>query len=660
MTLANYLHSLPKIILIFLCSMLVYNISNAQSFSKVTDPLNPVVTDQLPLDYSGSAWFDYDGDSLIDLVVTGVGKNFLYHNDGGGMFSVPSGNPISADLSKHRGVSCGDYDNDGDPDVFMTGSSGGKLYRNDNGLFVLVSSVDLGTSDTRGWSPAWADYDNDGNLDLFIGFPAGFVNLPDRSNRLLHNLGAPNYTFELIDTTEITSVLAPFTSGNWSDYDMDGDLDLFIGSGPASNFVAPDYIYKNLLTENGVVSFERITTGAFATDNADGQVFNIIDYDNDGDFDIHRTNWSGAAGLANRRNDLYRNDSGTYVEITTGTIVTDQQISLAGLWEDFDNDGDLDCYVANSGQDKFYTNNNDGTFTSTLAGAIGIGSLVHTGASAGDYDNDGDLDIFAVGKNSERTLFRNDNANGNGWIKIKLIGDISNTDAIGSKVRVKANINGTDVWQIREISTQNSFLGHSSIIVHFGLGDASQIDSLEVLWTSGIVTILENVTINQYMEIVEFCEDPDMDGITSCFDNCPADSNGNQLDSDGDGIGDVCDVCPNDADNDIDGDSVCGDVDNCPTTYNPDQLDSDSDGVGDVCDGCCLFNRGNVDSDNSDIVDISDLVYLVDFMFNAGPTPLCTDEANVDADSGGLIDISDLVTLVDFMFNGGPTPAICP
>ena len=163
---------------------------SAQTFSKVIDPSNPVTTDQIPLDYSGSAWLDYDGDSLIDLIVTGVGKNFLYHNDGGGMFSVPIGNPITADLSKHRGVSCGDYDNDGDPDVFMTGSSGGKLYRNDGGTFVLVPSINLGTLDTRGWSPSWGDYDNDGNLDLFIGFPAGAVNFPNRSNILLHNLGA--------------------------------------------------------------------------------------------------------------------------------------------------------------------------------------------------------------------------------------------------------------------------------------------------------------------------------------------------------------------------------------------------------------------------------------------------------------------------------------
>ncbi len=84
---------------------------------------------------------------------------------------------------------------------------------------------------------------------------------------------------------------------------------------------------------------------------------------------------------------------------------------------------------------------------------------------------------------------------------------------------------------------------------------------------------------------------------------------------------------------------------------------------------CCIPTpRGNVDYDPADQIDISDLVYLVDYMFSQGPEPPCWEEANVDGsgpatppDEGSDdIDISDLVHLVDYMFNGGPPPADCP
>jgi len=90
--------------------------------------------------------------------------------------------------------------------------------------------------------------------------------------------------------------------------------------------------------------------------------------------------------------------------------------------------------------------------------------------------------------------------------------------------------------------------------------------------------------------------DPDGDGVCAATDNCPADANPGQEDSDGDGQGDACDVCPNDPDDDADGDGACGDVDNCPIP-NPDQLDSDGDGAGDACDACPLDPNDDADGD---------------------------------------------------------------
>lgn len=517
----------------------------AQGFTRITDPANPVASDATTNQYTGCAWGDYDGDGLEDLIVVNQNANFLYHNDGGGAFTrlTPAqAGPIASDAGLFRGAAWGDYDNDGDLDCFIAGNTSG-LYRN-NGAepwFTKVTDADIGTTDIRGWSPAWADYDNDGNLDLVIIFPTGFVPAPGSSNQMFHNDGPPNYTFTRIDTGIVVTEFKPFTSANWSDYDLDGDVDLFIGAGPASASPAPDFLYHNHLIETGAAGFSKITTAPLATDIADGQVWNWIDYDGDADLDAFRTNW-GAAAPAVRPNDLYRNDGGSYVQITFGDIATNAFISLASVWEDFDNDGDRDCFVTNdqNARNSYYENNGDGTFTTITLQPINGNATSNTGASAGDMDNDGDVDLFVAGVGTaSRYLLRNETNGLRNWVKFKCVGQLSNRAAIGAKIWVWARINLVTVVQHREIQTQNSFLGHSSLIMHFGLGDATVIDSFRVEWPSGLVSDSANIPINQTLTIVETCVDPDGDGAT-CLDNCPSIPNPDQADSDNDGIGDAC------------------------------------------------------------------------------------------------------------------------
>jgi len=150
-------------------------------------------------------------------------------------------------------------------------------------------------------------------------------------------------------------------------------------------------------------------------------------------------------------------------------------------------------------------------------------------------------------------------------------------------------------------------------------------------------------------------EDVDWDGVGDSCDNCVQRNNPTQSDSDGDGLGNACDNCidhPNPLQEDVDVDGVGDSCDNCPTVYNPLQEDADGNGVGDACNYIC----GDIDNSGHG-PDISDLIYLVDWMFLDGPVPENWAAADVNG-SGGYADVADLVYLVDFMFNGGP-PLVC-
>ncbi|MFK7950005.1 MAG: FG-GAP-like repeat-containing protein, partial [Saprospiraceae bacterium] len=439
------------------------------------------------------AWGDYNNDCYPDLFIANYDSaeaNILYKNNGDGTFSEVFVSLFANDTTSSTVGTWGDYDNDGDLDLFVANNigSGNYLYRNENNgqSFTRIYNDPIVNDLGYAHGATWVDYDNDGFLDMFT---AEFF--ATRFNNLYKNNG--DGTFTKNTTAAITLDAASSVAGVWGDYDNDGDQDLFVANTNNEN----NFLYRN----DGNGNFTKITTGAIVNDGGQSVGASWGDYDSDNDLDLF------VANSGQQNNFLYTNNGdGTFTKVTTGAIVNDGGHSHGSSWADVNNDGWLDLFVANdqNSVNYLYMNNADGTFSKMdhRLSLFTTGGGNSFGSAFADFDNDGDLDLFVANHaNQGNVLIQNysqasSNAN---FINIKLTGTNSNASAIGAHIELKATINGTPTWLVREVSglTGGGIGGQNDLRVHFGLGDASVIDSIIVTWPSGFKQIETNVTINQ-------------------------------------------------------------------------------------------------------------------------------------------------------------------
>lgn len=496
---------------------------------------------------SGAAFFDYDNDSYLDLYVvngstfeayakkSGPG-NALYRNRGDGTFADVTASAGVGDRGWGTGVAVGDCDNDGDRDLYVTNYGANALYRNEgDGHFADVTHLARVGGEAYSASAAFFDYDNDGDLDLYVAnyvvFDLGSVpadaaedepcihlggirvycgpqGMEGAEDVLYRNEGDGRFT----DVTQEAGIAAPSKYYGLGvvpdDFDNDGDMDLFVADDET-----PNVLFRN----EGDGTFVDVAPEAGVAYNADGEEeasmgVDAGDFDNDGDMDLYVTTFFGES------NTLFRNEGqGRFTDITAEAGLEDPTLNALGWgtrFFDYDNDGDLDLFTANghvypqvdgtgvttyAQSNQLFANLGGGRFGEVTARA-GPGleaSKVGRGACFGDYDNDGDLDVFVVNLNDTPTLLRNDGGNRQNWLLVQVVGERVNRDGVGTRIRVDA----AESAQWRTINGASSYLSHSDIRAHFGLGRQNRAAAVEITWPDGTAQRCENVPANRLLVV---------------------------------------------------------------------------------------------------------------------------------------------------------------
>ena len=479
---------MAKFILIYLTAI-VCEIT-AQQFTIMTS--QPPVSDFG--DSRGVNWIDFDKDGDLDLFITNGpqngANNYLYKNTNG-VFTRYFSTVISQDFKASDGSTWGDFDNDSDLDLFV-GNWWGQpnlLYTNNGDGTFDISNEEPSIGNSYSETGSWGDFNNDGFLDLYVANSGG-----NKKNFLYLNNGDGRFSF--ITDGDIVNDAFESRSVDWIDYNNDSHLDLFVTN--ESN--RKNNLYKN----NGDATFTKITDLEIVNNSSTSFSASWGDFDNDGDFDVF---------IANNKfqdNELYRNEGdGTFKKLAIDFVTNSRGYSVSSAWGDVDNDGDLDLFVTNafSGSQRannfFYLNNGDGTFTADNGILTQNNGWTYSG-EFGDFNNDGYLDLATANcfNASEHNSIYVNTGGSNNWIKINLEGKISNKSAIGSIIKIKTNISGENILQTRRVAGQSSYCTQN-LQQHFGLSNASKIDSLFVYWPSGQKTILTDVNINQTLNIAE-------------------------------------------------------------------------------------------------------------------------------------------------------------
>ena len=485
---------------------------------------------------SGLAFFDYDNDGDPDLYLVNStywpdkaeGRTTsarLYRNDGQGHFTDVT---AAAGLERNLygfGVAVGDYDNDGWSDLYLSNLGSNLLLRNVQGRFEDVTASAGVAGNPEDWSTgsAFLDMDNDGDLDLFVGNYVTWSREIDleigfRLAGLGRSYGAPNHHQGAQDRlyrndgdgrfTEISQaagvmVIDP-TDGRAvgkalgvtvADLDRDGLLDILVANDTTRNF-----LFHNLgdgrFEEVGVLEGIAYDREGKATS---GMGIDVANFRNDADTGI------AIGNFANEMSSLFVTLEGRGPLVDEAVLEgfgPDSRLALtfAVLFLDADLDGRLDLFQANGHLEseinrvqpsqtyaqpaQLFWNCGDDCpqrFVLLESTADLRQPMVSRGAGYADIDGDGDLDLAILQNGRRAVLLRNDQQTGHHWLRLRLIGESANRDAIGATVELTA---GGQV-QRRLVMPSRGYLSQVELPLTFGLGGAARVDGLKITWPGG-------------------------------------------------------------------------------------------------------------------------------------------------------------------------------
>ena len=408
-----------------------------------------------------------NGDYLDDIVTVSGGSIQILYQQAGGGFSTVTYTTTNNGYLPSWSLAVGDIDKNGFNDI---------VYGDGSGVTFMKANAS-GTGYTESFTNEYvfsqrtnfSDINGDGHLDAFVCHDVD-------PNVYYINDGAGNLTYGqggMGDHTE---------GGNygsiWVDYDNDGDSDMFIAKCRGGGSTAAiDELHRN----NGDGTFTEVGVAANMA-NGFHQSWSSAwnDYDNDGWMDA----LVGASSSAEGTHKLMKNNGdGTFTDVTAGTgWDTNPSLNIEHVSFDFDNDGFTDVL---GGGNKIMFNNGDMTFSGV--------DYDFTNGSIGDLNDDGFLDVRNGG-----TVYMND-GNANNWIKINLQGVQSNGNGIGARIEIYG------AWgkQIRDVRSGDGFRYMNTLNAHFGIGAATEIDSIYIKWPSGKVDHITDPAINEALTVVE-------------------------------------------------------------------------------------------------------------------------------------------------------------
>jgi enediyne biosynthesis protein E4 len=515
-------------------------------FQHVSSPDKKYIVESMS---GGVLLIDYDRDGWPDIYFTNAAtvdmlkkherpRGALYHNNHDGTFTdVTEKAGIATPCALANGGAVGDYNNDGWPDLYITCLGGNVLYRNNgDGTFTDVTAKAGVADGHNSMGAAFGDYDNDGFVDLMVtnyasfhldklpgfgGIPTcryrgvdvqcGPRGLPGDGDALFHNNGDGTFT----DVSKAAGVDDPngyYGLGvTWVDFNNTGKLDIFV-----NNDATPNYLYKN--EGNGKFSEIGLESGtAVSQDGAEQACMGLAigDYLHNGYPSIFITNFADEYDTLYRNNGNWEFDDVSY---KAGEALPSMPfVKWGNAFFDVDNDGWLDLIAvtghvypqaasmpATAGYAEpklLQLNQKDGTFcdASTQAGPALMERRVARGVAVGDLFNDGQMDVVVEDLDGKPMILRNHGIPGNHWVSFELAGTKSNHLAIGARLKIVTG----GMTQTAQIHSGSSYLSQHDLRVHFGLGTATKIDSVEIHWPSGAVDVLKELAPDQFYSVLE-------------------------------------------------------------------------------------------------------------------------------------------------------------